>query len=79
MIDRRTFTTLLAGTVAAPNMSWGQAAKGKTVPDLVSYMKNKGLSFAPAVAGQEPAYAALHQALAAYDLAAQNQVAAQEK
>ena len=31
MIDRRTFTTLLAGTVAAPNMSWGQGAKGKTV------------------------------------------------
>ena len=31
MIDRRTFTTLLAGSVAAPNMSWGQSAKGKTV------------------------------------------------
>jgi 6-phosphogluconolactonase len=31
MIDRRTFTTLLAGSVAAPQMSWGQAAKGKTV------------------------------------------------
>src|SRR5882762_286077 len=31
MIDRRTFTTLLAGSVAAPNMSWGQGTKGKTV------------------------------------------------
>jgi 6-phosphogluconolactonase len=31
MIDRRTFTTLLAGTVAAPSLSWGQGAKGKTV------------------------------------------------
>ena len=35
MIDRRTFATLLAGTVAAPGLtsgvSWGQAAKGKTV------------------------------------------------
>ena len=31
MIDRRTFTTLLAGSVAAPQMSWGQGAKGKTV------------------------------------------------
>jgi 6-phosphogluconolactonase (cycloisomerase 2 family) len=35
MIDRRTFTTLLAGSVAAPslssNVSWAQAAKGKTV------------------------------------------------
>src|SRR5947209_9974720 len=35
MIDRRTFTTLLAGSVAAPqmapHMAWGQGAKGKTV------------------------------------------------
>jgi 6-phosphogluconolactonase len=35
MIDRRTFTTLLAGSVAAPQMTphlaWGQGAKGKTV------------------------------------------------
>src|SRR5438876_11846053 len=35
MIDRRTFTTLLAGTIAAPqmapHMAWGQGAKGKTV------------------------------------------------
>jgi 6-phosphogluconolactonase (cycloisomerase 2 family) len=43
MIDRRTFTTLLAGTVAAPNMSWGQGANGKTVyfasvgPELTLY------------------------------------------
>src|SRR2546429_9427380 len=35
MIDRRTFTSLLAGSVAAPSLSsgvaFGQAAKGKTV------------------------------------------------
>src|ERR1700681_3951786 len=35
MIDRRIFTTLLAGGVAAPSLSprlsWGQAAKGQTV------------------------------------------------
>jgi 6-phosphogluconolactonase (cycloisomerase 2 family) len=35
MIDRRTFTTLLAGSVAAPGLgstvSWGQGSKGKTV------------------------------------------------
>jgi hypothetical protein len=42
-------------------------------------MKNKGLHFAPAVTGQEPAYAALHQALVGYDLASQNQVAADQK
>jgi 6-phosphogluconolactonase len=33
MIDRRTFATLLAGSVTAPGLSWGQGAgaKGKTV------------------------------------------------
>jgi 6-phosphogluconolactonase (cycloisomerase 2 family) len=30
MMTRRTFSTLLAGSVAAPSLSWGQAAKGKT-------------------------------------------------
>jgi hypothetical protein len=42
------------------------AAKGKTVADLVSYMSNNGLRFAPAVTGDEAAYAALYNALAAY-------------
>ena len=47
MIDRRTFTTLLAGSVASSGLgstvSWGQASKGKTVfysstgPDLTLY------------------------------------------
>ena len=31
MMTRRTFATLLAGSVAAPNVSWGQAANAKTV------------------------------------------------
>src|SRR5260370_1725449 len=30
MMNRRTFAALLAGTVAGPGLSWGQAAKGKT-------------------------------------------------
>jgi 6-phosphogluconolactonase len=30
MMDRRTFSTLLAGSVAAPGLSWGQSAKVKT-------------------------------------------------
>jgi hypothetical protein len=38
-------------------------AQGRTVGDLVRYMSNKGLRFAPAVAGDESAYRALHQAL----------------
>lgn len=42
------------------------AAKGGTVSDLVSEMTNQGLRFAPAVAGDEGAYVALHRALASY-------------
>jgi hypothetical protein len=42
------------------------AAKGTTVPDLVKYLTDNGLQFAPAVAGDEAAYIALHRALAAY-------------
>jgi hypothetical protein len=42
-------------------------AKGKTVAELVNYMKEKGLRFAPSVAGEESAYRALHQAMVAYD------------
>jgi hypothetical protein len=43
------------------------AARGKTVADLVAYMNANGLTFAPAVSGDEAAYAALYNALAAYD------------
>lgn len=53
------------------------AAQGKTVPDLIEYMKNNGLRFAPAVTGGESAYLALHQALADYDAAVATQAAAQ--
>jgi hypothetical protein len=42
-------------------------AKGKTVAEMVNYMKEKGLRFAPSVAGEEPAYRALHQAMVAYE------------
>jgi hypothetical protein len=46
------------------------AAKGATVADLVKYMSDQGLQFAPAVAGEEAAYMALYQAMAHYDIAA---------
>jgi RNA polymerase sigma factor (sigma-70 family) len=49
------------------------AAKGRTVPELVEYMTQEGLVFAPAVAGDEAAYVALHRALAAYEVAARGQ------
>jgi len=51
------------------------AAQGKDVGVLVKYMAESGLRFAPAVAGDEAAYSALHHALATYDLALQNAVA----
>jgi len=43
------------------------AAQGKTVAELVKYMADNGLRFAPATQGDEPAYKALQNALAAYD------------
>jgi hypothetical protein len=43
--------------------------QGKTVADLVRFMSERGLRFAPAAPGDEAAYAAVHQALTAYDLA----------
>jgi hypothetical protein len=42
------------------------AAKGGTVSDLVTEMGGQGLRFAPAVAGDENAYVALHRALVNY-------------
>jgi hypothetical protein len=41
-------------------------AKGKTVPDLIKHMQEKGLKFAPAVGGDEAAYTALYNYLAGY-------------
>jgi hypothetical protein len=51
------------------------AAHGQTVSELVQYMTQHGLQFAPAVEGQEPAYGAVHQALAEYDVAANAEAA----
>jgi hypothetical protein len=51
------------------------ALKAKTVPELVEHMTKQGLQFAQAVPGDEQAYAALHQALANYDLAMHAQTA----
>ena len=49
------------------------ATAGKTVKDLVKYVKGHGLEFKPAVDGQEQEYAALHHALAAYIIGARTQ------
>lgn len=41
--------------------------KGKNVAELVQHMRDKGLWFAPATPGDEPAYTSLYYALAAFD------------
>jgi len=77
-IDARTFLNNLNSSIAAlqqpdvGNYFTGKyALKGKTVPELVKYMTEQGLRFAPAVAGEEGPYQALYQALLSYDLASQ--------
>jgi hypothetical protein len=54
------------------------ASKGMNVEDLVKYMSDKGLTFAPAVTGDESAYQALHRALVAYDLGSRSQYTAEK-
>jgi hypothetical protein len=51
------------------------AIKGKTIAEIVKHMTAEGLWFAPATPGDQSAYLALHQALAAYDFAAEARVA----
>jgi hypothetical protein len=52
---------------AASYLSGKYAAKGRTVAELVQYMADNGLRFAPVSPGGETAYVALQHALAAYD------------
>jgi len=52
------------------------ASEGKTVQEIVDYMTEKGLEFAPAVQGDESAYQALNSALHAYNIAFNNQLVA---
>jgi hypothetical protein len=47
------------------NQNW--LAKGKNVAELVKYMSEKGLRFAPATPGDADAYRALYHALQAFD------------
>ncbi len=55
---------------AADYLNGTYAAQGKTAGDLVRYMKENGLQFAPATAGSFEAYAALYQALRDYEVRA---------
>jgi hypothetical protein len=47
------------------NQNW--TARGRNVAELVKYMTDNGLDFAPAVPGQEGAYRAMYNALSAFD------------
>jgi hypothetical protein len=49
--------------------------KNNTVAEIVKYMADNGLEFAPAVDGDREAYTALHRALANYDIAANSLIA----
>jgi hypothetical protein len=43
------------------------AARGKTVAELLDYLRKEGLQFAPATSGDEAAYMALYNALRSFD------------
>jgi len=63
---------------AAQYFSGRYAAQGNSVARLVEHMTKQGLRFAPAVAGDEPAYVALHRALVAYESQAQSVLLAEK-
>jgi hypothetical protein len=75
-IEARRFLNQVRDALAAlgdPKVStyFGQnwVSKAKNVAELIDYMKSKGLRFAPATAGDEPAYNAVYRALADFDAA----------
>jgi hypothetical protein len=53
---------------AGKYVSGAYAARGSTVNELVNYMSQNGLKFAPATSGEEGAYSALYQSLLRYTL-----------
>jgi hypothetical protein len=55
------------------------AAQGKDVVELVKGLTARGLRFAPATVGDEPAYLAVHRALATYDQSAATRLARETK
>jgi hypothetical protein len=59
------------------NQNW--AARAHNVAALVDFMGDKGLKFAPATAGDEPAYRHLYQRLVAYDAAVSSKMSSARK
>jgi hypothetical protein len=73
-IEAKRYLTLLGQAVTALrdrnvsnylNGDW--RPRGRNVAELVQFMADRGLWFAPATPGDEPAYLALYHALAAFD------------
>jgi hypothetical protein len=73
-IEAKRYLTLLGQTVTTLrdrnvsnyfNGNW--RPRGRNVSELVQFMADKGLWFAPATPGDEPAYLALYHALVAFD------------
>ena len=62
---------------AASYVNGRYALRGKTISDIVQHMTENGLVFAPASAGEEAAYKALHYALTAYERTANEAVTQQ--
>jgi hypothetical protein len=60
--------TILKRKDASDFLNGNYRAKGRTVAELIKNMSSLGLRFAAAAPGDEAAYNALYQALAAYDL-----------
>jgi hypothetical protein len=73
-VEARRYVRLLGNTITALkdrnvinhiNGAW--TPQGKNVAELVQFMRDKGLWFAPATPSDEPAYTALYYALAQFD------------
>ena len=74
-ITARGYLDQLASTIKALEdenvvLNFNNKFNAKNAAELVDYMKTKGLDFAPAAPGDEGAYRALQQALAAFDYGA---------
>ncbi len=57
---------------ARQQLSGAYAARGRNVQELIDYMTETGLKFAPATPGHENAYQVIHDAFVRYARAAQN-------
>jgi hypothetical protein len=66
---------LLRQPDAGRYVSGHYSAKGRTVQELVKFMTDNGLGFAPAVPGDEAAYVALQRAMAAVNMNSQSLLA----